>query len=321
MSPPGVRYYNPSSDNRQAGSSFVGVHWRTSVERVCCQDEYGMLSFTFRKLVDPADLPNLPRKYIAVFMNQARTQRVVVVNELGIYTGNTPWILEEIEYWLANLVPVEDVDGPEWRGARARSLTPPAERRPRRNSANQNVRGRSSLSSSPSVKDEKEEEAEGVLERFPLSSASRSSSPSVKKEESEEELEHVHEVTREATDDGADEEDDSSSSYSFDMGEDEQDMREDKQDVKDDNFNKGVYAGKIEELVELGDIPAASGSGRACMRNLIAARKPQVTAVVQGARISKNAKGKQNASREGFKDLRNGSIGFQVSKVSSQRSK
>jgi len=39
---------------------------------------------------------------------------------------------------------------------------------------------------------------------------------------------------------------------------------------------------------EAEDIPAPSGSGRACMRQLLAARRPQATRVVQGSRISKN---------------------------------
>lgn len=253
-----------------------------------------MLSFTFRKLVDPADLPNLQRKYIAVFINQAGTQRVVEVNELGVYTGNTPWVLEEIEYWLANLVAVDDVDGPEWRGAEARPLTPPAEQRARRASVHRDVRGSSSPSSSPSIKEEEQGDLERVREVSSHSSDSRDSSPSVKMEESEEETGYVSEESYDGENDEGNEEDILDDDYSFDMGEDDMGREE---HVEEDACERE------EELVEPDDIPVASGSGQACMRNLLAARRPEATPVVQGSRISKNTKGK--SSRGGSKLLRN----------------
>lgn len=126
-SPPGDRYYNPSTREQEKGEYFIGIYWQTLKEKICFTDSRGSSSLTMRKHVDTTDLPE---RRVAVYINSLGMQRIVEVNDRGIYEGGNHSLLAEIRFWLAHNVPLDYMDGPRLvddEVPQARLISPPPE--------------------------------------------------------------------------------------------------------------------------------------------------------------------------------------------------
>ena len=109
ISPSSDRYYNASEAELKPDSHIIGKYWETGKEKVCHKNTDGSLSLTFRKNVETE---GLERHRVAVFIDSLGTQRLVEVNERGVYLGHNQSLIVVIRFWLEHNVPVGWQDGP-----------------------------------------------------------------------------------------------------------------------------------------------------------------------------------------------------------------
>ena len=107
------RYYYPSPAQRKSDAFFLGTFWKTHESRACWIQKNGNIVLTPKNRIDEKVLWKMPQKYIGVFMNKQGAQRLVEVDKSGFFIGSEEWEMREIEYWLQNLVPVRDLNGPK----------------------------------------------------------------------------------------------------------------------------------------------------------------------------------------------------------------
>jgi hypothetical protein len=109
ISPSSDRYYNASAAELKPDSHLIGKYWETGKEKVCLRNNDGSLSLTMRKHVETE---GLPRQRVAVYIDSMGMQKLVEVNERGVYLGRNQRLIADVRFWLAHNVPVDWQDGP-----------------------------------------------------------------------------------------------------------------------------------------------------------------------------------------------------------------